>query len=76
MSPDLLAFVADLQTKIQEANSPWRTREGAAAYLGCSVDLIDKLAAKGILARRYLVKSPRFKTSDLDRVVMKEKIDL
>lgn len=53
--------------------SPWKTRDEAAAYLKISVEQFDKLVAKGRVARRYCVASPRFRVEELDELITEEK---
>lgn len=65
--------LAQLRTLLVTQESPWKTREEAAAYLKISVEQFDKLVAKGRVKRRYCVASPRFKTEDLDELITEEK---
>jgi excisionase family DNA binding protein len=47
----------------------WKTREGAAQYLGVSREMIDKLAREGDLPKYLLRRRPMFRVADLEKLV-------
>jgi excisionase family DNA binding protein len=47
----------------------WKTREGAAEYLGVSRAMIDRLAREGDLPKYLLRKRPMFRVADLDKLL-------
>jgi hypothetical protein len=73
MTMELANLLESLRQELRATASPWRSRKGAAEYLGCSESLIDISVQKGDLPRHYLYGTPRFKVSDLDALVKIEK---
>ena len=73
MTMELAELVESFREELRAVASPWRTREAAAEYLGCTANFIDVMVAKGELERHYLHGSPRFKVSDLDAQIGKTK---
>ena len=57
-----------------ELQSPWRTRETAAQYAGCSPSDIDKAANMGHITRYFWMNSPRFKTTEIDEAIQSGKM--
>lgn len=55
---------------VVKAMSPWRDREGAAAYACCSVAEIDRAANEGIIKRHFRGRVPMFRTNELDDAIM------
>lgn len=53
--------------------SPWMTRDEAAAYLRRGVRTIDKLREKGRLRPYYFDGRPCYSASDLDAMVKQSK---
>jgi len=52
-----------------EAGDRLVKRSFAALKLGVSVRTIDRLALKGVLNKVFVESSPRFRLSELDRIV-------
>ena len=53
--------------------SPWMTRDEAAAYLRRGVRTIDKLMEKGKLRPYYFDNRPCFAITDIDQMVKQSK---
>jgi excisionase family DNA binding protein len=55
-------------TNSPPADTPWRTRQEAAAYLRVTLNTFDRWVGAGRLRRYYPdgLQTPRFKVSDLD----------
>lgn len=53
--------------------SPWMTRDEAAAYLRRGIRTIDKLVEKGRLRPYYFDDRPTFRQQDIDDMVLKSK---
>ena len=73
MTMEAAELLESVREELRGLASPWRTRRGAADYLGCTEGWIDTMVAAGELKRHYLGNSPRFLVKDLDALVTDEK---
>lgn len=64
------AVITRAVTEAQHAaNSPWLTRDDAAAYARCSTSEIDRVADAGVLPRYQRGGTPMFRKDDIDAAI-------
>lgn len=69
-SPMLVAQMTEkMELAMARCQSPWTDRQGAAAYLHCSVGEIDKAARCGVITKHMRGTGVLFLKSDLDEAV-------
>jgi len=68
---DAAVILESLRDELARQSSPWVNRRAAAAYALCSERFIDEAADRGLLKRYWLGALPRFKKSDLDKLIEK-----
>lgn len=64
------AVITRAVTEAQHAaNSPWLTRDDAAAYARCSTSEIDRAADDGAFPRHLRGGTPLFRKADIDAAI-------
>lgn len=66
---NITASIARIEAKLDAQTSPWLNRHDAAEYARCSTSDIDKARHEGRLPVYWWHGSPRFRKSDIDRVI-------
>lgn len=74
MDLETATLIESFREELRAIASPWRTRKGAAAHLGCDEAFIDMMVTVGDLPRHYLYGTPRFRVKDLDALVRNKKV--
>lgn len=67
MTQEAAIILHEIKSELHKISSPWRTRQGAALYAGCSLSEIDKAANAGTIKKYKRGGTPMFKTADLDK---------
>ena len=80
LSIELRERFADLAVELKRtvaiATSPYRDRNGAAAYLNVSIGFVDTLLATGRVKKKYVGSKPLIPVADLERVISEDSKDL